>query len=199
MPEFVLPYDVLIVDDQTGPQSWGAIIKQLLEEHEFNVTHVSTIEQANMEISRVAYDIFVIDLDLQSPKTGMDLQIELRKKGLRQPVILVSGVLDFLSRPISEYSDVLALGPVSFYDKRSRRGFLEVVREVSNRVDPIRRVLRLMKDAGLEKRVFRVHDKDYTVGEILESSLTSDDLVRTLRESLYALMLEWQAKVMREK
>jgi len=199
MPEFVLPYDVLIVDDQTGPQSWGAIIKQLLEEHEFNVTHVSTIEQANMEISRVAYDIFVIDLDLQSPKTGMDLQIELRKKGLRQPVILVSGVLDFLSRPISEYSDVLALGPVSFYDKRSRRDFLEVVREVSNRVDPIRRVLRLMKDAGLEKRVFRVHDKDYTVGEILESSLTSDDLVRTLRESLYALMLEWQAKVMREK
>ena len=194
-PGFTLPYDVLIIDDQIGDMSWGEVTKLRLEEYEFSAKHVSTIEDAYSEISQANYDIIIIDLDLQSPKTGADLQIELRNKGLRQPVILVTGVRDFLSAPLSDYADALALGPVSFYDKRSKVDFIGVVREVSNRVDPVRRVLRLMKEAGLGDQTFKVDDKEYTVEEILASSLAGDDLVRTLRESLYALVLELHSNV----
>lgn len=201
MPEYALPYDVLVIDDQVGSTSWGEIIKLRLEECEFQVKHISTLNEARSEISRAAYDIIVIDLDLQSPETGDQLQIEFRNRGLRQPVILVSGNPVFLDRPISSYANALANGPVSFYDKRTapQNDFVVVVREVSNRVDPIRRILRLMKDAGLGNKTFNVNGGTYTVSQLLESSLTSDDLIRTLRESLYGLMLEWQSGLVDEK
>jgi hypothetical protein len=123
----------------------------------------------------------------------VDLQRDLRKRGLRQPIILVSGNIDFLNAPISEYADALAMGPVTFYDKRSAVDFVDVVREAANRVDPIRRSFRLMSDAGLGDKQFNVEGKRYTVNELLVSSLSSDDLVRTLREALYSLVLESQA------
>jgi hypothetical protein len=195
MPEYALPYDVLIIDDQVGVLSWGEVVKERLEHHEFRAKHVTNPDEARKAISEAAYDIIVIDLDLQSPETGDQLQIDLRRKGLRQPVILASGKTEFLDRPISDYASALALGPVSFYDKRPgvSGDFLDLVREVSNRVDPIRRILKLMRDAGLGDREFKVNGESHTVSELLTSSLTSDDLVRTLRESLYGLILEWQS------
>jgi DNA-binding NtrC family response regulator len=195
----LLPYDVLLIDDQPGPTSWGQITKSLLEDYEYKVKHVTSVNEAKQEIFRLAYDILIIDLDLQSPIDGIDLQKELRSIGLRQPIILVSGNIDYLQRPIADYADALALGPISFYDKRSRIGFVGVVREVSNRVDPIRRVLRLMRDAGLGDKTFNIEGRQYSVKEILEAPLSSDDLVRSLRESLYALMLELQTATMIKK
>jgi DNA-binding NtrC family response regulator len=181
--------------------SWGEQVKQRLGQHEFKAVHVTSSDEAKQAISQASFDIIVIDLDLQSPQTGDELLIELHNTGLRQPVILVSGNTVFLDRPIGDYAHVLSLGPVSFFDKRPGNpiDFLKLVRDVSNRVDPIRRVLRLMRDAGLGDRQFRVDDRTYTVSELLASSLTSDDLVRTLRESLYDLMLEWRMSVMAER
>jgi len=184
---------VLVVDDHAGQTSWGEIIKVLLEDHEFNILHVYTADQAREAIQRAVIDIFIIDLDLQSRETGVDLQRDLRKRGLRQPIILVSGNIDFLNAPISDYADALAMGPVTFYDKRSAVDFVGVVREAANRVDPIRRSFRLMSEAGLGDKQFNVEGKRYTVNELLVSSLSSDDLVRTLREALYSLVLESQA------
>jgi len=189
----LLPYKVLVVDDHAGTTSWGEIIKALLEGHEFNIIHVYTADQAREAIQKTVIDIFIIDLDLQSPETGVDLQRNLRKRGFRQPIILVSGNIDFLNASISEYADALAMGPVTFYDKRSEVDFVEVVREAANRVDPIRRSFRLMSEAGLGDKQFNVEGKRYTVNELLVSSLSSDDLVRTLREALYSLVLESQA------
>jgi len=190
----LLPYKVLVVDDQQGLTSWGETTKFLLEEDEFQVSHVYTADQTREAIKNTAYDIFVIDLDLQSRETGVDLQRDLRQRGLRQPIILVSGNIDFLRAPISEYADALAMGPVTFYDKRSDIELIDVVREAANRVDPIRRSFRLMSEAGLGDQKFNVEGKQYSIDELLTSSLTSDDLVRTLRESLYALVLESQAQ-----
>jgi DNA-binding NtrC family response regulator len=201
MPEFALPYDVLIVDDQIDvsghEMSWSEQVKQRLEEHEFRAVHVTSPGEARQAISRMSFDIIIIDLDLQSPQTGDELLIELHNTGLRQPAILVSGKVEFLDRRIGDYAHVLSLGPVSFFDKRPGNpiDFLDLVRRVSNRVDPIRRVLRLMKDAGLGDREFRANDRTYTVEELLAQSLTNDDLIRTLRESLYQLVLEWQMSV----
>jgi DNA-binding NtrC family response regulator len=189
-----LPYNVIIIDDSTGPASWGANTKANLEDYEFAVTHASTIHEANNEIARLSYDIIIVDLALQSPTNGIEFFNDLRNRGLTQPIILVSGASDYLIRPISDYADALASGPVSFYDKRSSKDFVQVVREVSSRVDPIRRVLRLMKDAGLGEKTFTVQERVYTVAELLQSSPTSDELVRALRESLYALVLELQAR-----
>ena len=189
----LLRYKVLVVDDHAGTTSWGEIIKPLLEGHEFNIIHVYTADQAREAIQKTVIDIFIIDLDLQSPETGVDLQRNLRKRGFRQPIILVSGNIDFLNASISEYADALAMGPVTFYDKRSEVDFVEVVREAANRVDPIRRSFRLMSEAGLGDKQFNVEGKRYTVNELLVSSLSSDDLVRTLREALYSLVLESQA------
>ena len=50
-----------------------------------------------------------------------------------------------------------------------------------------------MSEAGLGDKQFNVEGKRYTVNELLVSSLSSDDLVRTLREALYSLVLESQA------
>ncbi len=183
---------MLIVDDQKREESWGQITKIRLEELEFKVDHVYTVDESRAAIAKKYYDIFVIDLDLQSRETGADLQKELRGKGLRQPVILATGNKDYLSRPLSEYAEALSQGPVQFYDKTIGLDIVKVVKEVSNRVDPIRRSFRLMSEARLGDKIFRVDGKKYTVDELLASSLTSDDLVRTLRESLYALVLESQ-------
>src|SRR6266436_8738963 len=140
----VLPYEVLVVDDEQREGSWGETTKIQLEMFEFKVDHVYTIEDAIASIRKKSYDIFMIDLFLQSPKSGIDLQRELRQMGLRQPIILVTGQRDYLSQPLSNYADTLSQGPVQFYDKSSRLDLVEVVREVSNRVDPIRRSFRLM-------------------------------------------------------
>jgi hypothetical protein len=120
-----------------------------------------------------------------------------------QPIVLVSGVTAFLNAPISDYADALAVGPIQFYNKRSSTQFLDVIREASHRVDPVRRVLRLMKEAGLGDKPFPVTQEDgsvkeYKVADLLESSLTTDDLIRALREALYELTLEWQVEVLRK-
>ncbi len=189
----ILSYKVLVVDDQKRPASWGEITKAVLEEFEFEVDHVNTIEEAIVAIKTVLYDIFIIDLDLQSQRTGADLHRELRAMGLSQPIILVTGNQNFLSQPLANFSDVLSQGPVQFYDKSNKRDLSEVVREVANRVDPIRRSFKLMSKAGLGGREFWIDSQKYTVDQLLQSSLTTDNLVRTLRESLYALVLESQA------
>jgi hypothetical protein len=53
-----------------------------------------------------------------------------------------------------------------------------------------------MRDAGLGEKTFRIEGHQYSVREILEASLSSDNLVRSLRESIYALMLELQTRTM---
>jgi CheY-like chemotaxis protein len=184
-----------MIDDIVGPSSWGEITKRELEGNGFVVTLVSTASEAMSALSEFAYDIIVIDANLRASETGMDIQKHLREKGLLHPVILATGDPEFLSRPVSDYADALALGPTSFFDKTSSKSFVELARETSNRVDPIRRVLRLMKEAGLGDEGFVVNDKEYTVAELLESTMSSDDLVRSLRESLYALVLEKQSRV----
>lgn len=195
MSNHSLPYHVLIIDDAIGPGSWSEATKGELEDNGFVVTNVSTKEGAESALSQAAYDIIVIDANLHASETGMDIQKHLREKGLLHPVILATGDPEFLSRPVSDYADALALGPTSFFDKMSSKPFLDLAREASNRVDPIRRVLRLMKEAGLGNKRFLVNDKEYTVAELLESTMSSDDLVRSLRESLYELVLERQSKV----
>jgi DNA-binding NtrC family response regulator len=195
LPEPALKFDVLLVDDQPGQDRWGEITKTLLEQFEFSVTHVRKVEEAKEKLRVTSFDILIIDVDLQSPVNGLDLQIQIRKMGIRQPVILVTGNSDYLSDPISTYADALASGPVSFFDKRSQMDFVSLVRDVSNRVDPIRRVLRLMNSAGLGDKTFSVHGGEYSVSQLLIESPTNDELVRSLRESLYALIIELQAKV----
>lgn len=180
------------MDDEQRVASWGETTKIQLEQFEFEVDHVYTPEEAVNAIREISYDIFIIDLFLQSPRSGTDLQNELREMGLRQPIILVTGDRNYLNQPLYVYADALSQGPVQFYDKSSRLDLVEVVREVSNRVDPVRRSFRLMSQAGLGDREFRIDGDRYTVTQLLQSSLTSDDLVRTLRESLYALVLESQ-------
>ena len=70
----VLPYEVLVVDDEQRAGSWGETTKIQLEMFEFKVDHVYTIEDAIESIEKKSYDIFMIDLFLQSAKSGIDLQ-----------------------------------------------------------------------------------------------------------------------------
>jgi len=200
--ELGLPYEVLIIDDAIGLGSFGEINKILLEENEFRVTHVTSIEEARTAISGKAFDIMVIDLDLQSRINGLGLHTELRRAGHMQPIVLTTAVESYLNEPISTYAVALAVGPLQFFNKRGTVQFLDVMRDASHRVDPIRRVLRLMKEAGLGDTCFPVKEdgnvRKYKVDELLESTKTTDDLVRALREALYELTLEWQAEVFKK-
>src|SRR2546422_4353509 len=164
----LLPYQVLVVDDEQREASWGETAKIQLEQFEFVVDHVYTPTNAIAQIKLKPYDIFIIDLFLQSSESGIDLQKRIRELGLRQPIILVTGQRDYLSQPLSNFADSLAQGPIQFYDKSSRIDLLEVVREVANRVDPIRRSFKLMMEAGLGSKEFNVSGKSYTVAQLLE-------------------------------
>src|SRR5439155_12764417 len=99
--------------------------------------------------------------------------------GHTQPIILVSGSEGYLDAPISRYADALATGPVSFFNKLGNVDFIDAAREASNRVDPLRRALRLMVDAKLGSQVFEVDGERMTVADILQSAKASDSLGRT--------------------
>ncbi len=185
-----MPYRVLILDDKVGKSSWGAIGSIELEEHEFVSTHVSNWEEATETLQSTHYDIIIVDLDLDSPKNGLDFLAYLRSTNRSQPVVLVTGNQGYLERPIYTYRDAFALGPVSFFSKLSDANLVEVVREAALRVDPVRRSLAIMKEAGLGSVTFTVDDEEYTVDDLLVPGEKTDLLMQALRESLQALLLE---------
>ena len=190
----VLPYKILIFDDQVGRASWGALTAAQLELHEFEVEHVFDWELAIKAISDSHIDIAIVDLDLNIPQDGLEFLKVLRGKKQALPVILSTGNEDYSNRPIREYADALASGPVMFYLKHSEVELIELVREASNRVDPVRRSLSLMSACGLENEEFMVDGQTYTVNDLLISSEKNDSLIRGLRESLQALVLEMSAR-----
>ena len=187
---YSLPYRVLVFDDQIGLSSWGNLTVALLKQQEYDAIHVSKWDDAVKQLGSGHFDIVVVDLDLGTPKDGMDFFRLLRKTNMILPVVLATGSIGFLERPISYYADVLSLGPVSFYMKTPDDDFLKAIKEASNRVDPVRRSLSLLSAAGMGRKSFLVGKKVYTVDDLLASNEMTDSLIRSLRESLQALVLE---------
>ena len=192
----VLPYSVLVFDDDA---TWGKLIEINLQQHEYIVSHVLNWSEATRAIDSNHFDIVVADLDLGTPRTGMDFLEYIRSKNRHQPVILVTGNEQYLDRPIRDYVDALASGPVSFYSKLAEGDFLEIVRESSNRVDPVRRCLAMMCDAGMENEEFQVDGEVYRIKDLLISNEKTDTLTRSLRESLQSLMIELKCRNPDEK
>ena len=186
----MLPYKVLIIDDQRGASSWGQVAKAELELHEFVVVHVDSWGMAEEAIAKADFDIIVIDLDLESPQDGLELLKVLRGRGHSQPIVLATGNSSYLDRPVRDYGEALASGPVVFYSKLEDVDFLSLVRESSNQVDSLKRALRLMREAGLGSAEFTVDGTEMTVDEILRSRPATDSLSRSLRESLNMLILQ---------
>jgi len=186
----VLPYKILIFDDQVGTTSWGQLTSAELRLFEFDVDHVSDWSEAIEYIDHNHIDIVIIDMDLERPENGFDFFRIIRGKKQAIPVILATGNEAYLEMPISQYEDALASGPVMFCSKLSGRKIIDLVREAANRVDPVRRSLSLMSNSGLGEKELSVDGEVYTIDELLKSSERNDSILRGLRESLQALVLE---------
>lgn len=186
----LLPYRVLVFDDKEGVSAWGPQQVKVLRGTEFKGAHVSTWEAAEDALAEAHWDIIILDLDLNGPRTGEEFLEHLRETHRTHPVILVTGNEGYLERPIHKYAHALASGPVTFYAKDSEEDLLELLREASNRVDPIRRTLSLMKAAGMESREFQVDGETYSVDDLLKQGQRTDAVVRSLRESLQAFIVE---------
>jgi len=192
-----LPYKILIFDDQIGIDSWGEVTATQIRQEGFDVTHVSDWTTATEFISSRHVDIVVVDLDLNIRETGFDLLKIIRERNQALPVILATGNETYLDRPIAGYVDALASGPVMFYSKNSEVNFTDQIIEAANRVDPVRRSLSLMSEAGMGEKEFEIDGISYTVDELLISSRRTDELIRGLRESLQALILEMSSNAHR--
>jgi DNA-binding NtrC family response regulator len=185
----ILPYKVLIIDDQMGPSGFGQAAKIRLEMAEFQVDHTRSWQEARTRLNEVDYDIVLIDLNLQAPEDGLQALDDLRKEGHHQPVVLATGNESYLDRPIRDYSQALASGAVIFFNKLGSGDIVAIVREASNRVDSLRRALSLMRGAFGDLE-FEVDDQTMTIDQILRSPKAHELLSRALRESLNALLLD---------
>ncbi len=176
------------MDDNPG---WTRIQAFSLRDGGYAVQVANSARQALDVAARALFDLVVIDINLGSRETGDEVARILREGGFMQPIILVSGDENQLSRPIVEFSSVLALGPTHFWDKNDEETELvDVVRQASRGVDPIRRSLLLMKAAGLGGRQFRIDDAVFTVDDLLDPSQPVEGVLAGLREALMALLVE---------
>ena len=81
---------ILIVDDDLTLQS--TLIEQLQHEGEFNVTGAATLGEAGALLGTkdARYDAIILDVSLPDGD-GRDLCANLRKQGMRMPIIMLTG------------------------------------------------------------------------------------------------------------
>ena len=188
--EPILPYRVLIVDDQEGDSCFGLITKELLETENYQAVHVTSATAAMASLNRGEdFDIFVIDVNLQGQDDGRTVLSMLRKKGYSQPIALATANPDALDEPIQAYAEALSNGPVVFVNK-TEADMLAVVEDLAARVDSLRRSLRLLRDAGLGDEKITIDDKTLSVDELLGPRTEETSRVaRALGDALNVLLL----------
>src|SRR2546426_2455820 len=187
----ILPYRVLIVDDEKGESGFGEQAKIQLELEEFEVVHALTWDEAKALLVKYSFDIVVVDLQLRGPEDGIRVVEEIRRKDSRQTIVLVTGDDSYLDRTLRSYGDTFTAWPVHFWSKiGAKLKFVEAMREASMLVDPFRRALRLSQAAGLDKATFEIDGEEMTVAQILDLPRATAFLNRTMRESLDTLLLE---------
>ena len=108
---------LLIIDDQEDVSSFGNIAKTALEAVHFEADHATSWGDAERQLERHDYDLFVIDVNLQGSEDGRQVLMQLRAQGYSQPIALVTANDDCLDEPIRAYVDVLSSGPVWFSNK----------------------------------------------------------------------------------
>jgi len=183
------PYRILILDDKKGPDSWGNLTKLDMQDRGHTAVHVYKIEEALKTINDSYYDLLIIDLDLGGEINGINFQQQIRNLNFNQPILFVTGNQEYLDLPIYRYANAFASGPVLFFDKNSD-DFEKVIDQALNRIDPINRTLNIMKKSGLGDTRFTIRGKKYTINDLLIPSENTSDIIRSLKESFQALILE---------
>ncbi len=107
---------LLVVEDD---HKVGGFLEQGLREEGFEVDRASDGEEAITKGEAIAYDLVLLDYMLPK-KNGLEVVTELRAKGLRMPILmltardpgdhlhrsLAAGVNDFMSKPF-RFNDLL--------------------------------------------------------------------------------------------
>jgi len=179
-----------LVDDN---RTWLTLEKRNLERAGLEVHTASSAVEAYTMVSKGHFDIIVIDMNLGARESGDAVANRLRGLGFSQPIVLASGDDAQLARPIGEFASILSVGPTHFHTKNESGPLATTVMEASRMVDPIRRSLRLMKEAGFGATKFRIDSKVYTVDDLLNPERTNQEVLAQLRESLHSLLVEFIA------
>jgi len=182
-------YNFLVVDNQRGAASFGERKKRDLERLGAIATHVYSFKEALAEIKEHYYDVFVIDIHLGSQENGILLHDMIRELGYYQPIVFVTGRQTYLNMTMREFAPFFAAGPVTFWEKNSDIKFEQLLKEASDKVDPMRRAIYIMKENGFDKE-FIFEDKVYTIDHLLYPLKESEKIIRELRESFYALIID---------
>ena len=80
---------ILIVDDDIDLLESS---KMILESGGHSVTTASTAEEAEKIIDSRKFDAIFLDIMMQEPDDGINLARRLNKKGIKTPVVMLSGV-----------------------------------------------------------------------------------------------------------
>ncbi len=74
-------YNVLILDDTTGPGTWGHIALLQLVASEYVAIHTGTVEDALSALGEEYYDILIVDIHLGGKEHGIMFQKRIREIG----------------------------------------------------------------------------------------------------------------------
>jgi len=82
---------ILIIDDDEGLRM---LARRRLEKRGYKVGSAGSIAQARSLLRDGAFDLLVIDYQLDENMTGLDFYIELREQGMEIPAVMCSGFSD---------------------------------------------------------------------------------------------------------
>ena len=127
---------ILIVEDDEGV---GFLQSRALERSGFQVTLVSTAEEAMAGLDRQSYDLVILDYLLPGIRTGLDLYSQIKAAGHQVPVIFVTGFSDQ-----DTVIKALRAGASDFITKSTE--YLEYLPEAAERVLRQHRLERQLAD-----------------------------------------------------
>lgn len=114
-----MSWKILLVDDDEDDYIITRYILNNCPDIEFQVDWISNYSQALVEIENCSYDAILVDYDLGSGKTGVDLIDALKESGCTIPMIIYTG------RVISDnFPKNIPRGPSEFMQKSTFNGQL---------------------------------------------------------------------------
>ena len=120
---------ILIVDDDIDLLESS---KMILESGGHEVTTASIASEAEKIIGSREFDVIFLDIMMQEPDDGINLARRLHKKGLKTPVVMLSGVSRVTGYQYGKCDE--ALPCADFLEKPvTPQGLLDKVSEVLNK------------------------------------------------------------------
>jgi len=120
---------ILLVDDD---ESFTVAMQVVLEANGYSVSVAHSREEGLLAVENEPPDIMVLDVMMGLPDDGFTMSQELRKKGVKIPIIMLSSIGKITGMTFEKDADMV---PVDAFEEKpiSPKRLLEKVSELLNR------------------------------------------------------------------